>query len=109
MALDETFIDIDEMIALEESDPKKARLLKSARKRLGKYLEESKPWTLASLRLKNGYSRKQLAEKLGISEDEYGFIEQSPKLPEPAILKRLSIHLKMAENNLKYVILNKKV
>lgn len=67
------FEDVDSYVAQRESDPKNAAMLTAARQRLANKLVQTP--TLAKLRLKQGWSQKQLAAAIGTSQPHIARIE----------------------------------
>lgn len=70
------FRDVDEIVADREKDARKAAALARARQRLALRLEEHPEMpTVASLRLRAGFSQARLADIVGTSQSSYSLIE----------------------------------
>lgn len=91
-------IDIDKLIAEQERDPVKARLLAEARGWVADTLCRGEN-TLKTLRLKKGMSQAQLAQALGTSQSHIAKLEAGDPDPRLSTLRRLAdvLELPLAE------------
>ncbi len=73
LPLADGFVDIDSLVAQDETDARKRKTLESARQKLADKLGDLSIVTF--LRLKRGWSQKQLASELGTSQPHVARIE----------------------------------
>lgn len=84
------YTEIDDVIASRNSNPRRAAALARARERLANQLDATGPTTLATLRLRCGFSQAALADMIGNSQPSYSKIEGGKSDPQFTTLEKLA-------------------
>lgn len=108
--LPDGYREIDDIVRSRESNPRHASALARARQRLATQVEdEAQKPTVASLRLRAGFSQAKIAELLGNSQSSYSLIESGRRADILlSTLKKLATIFKISLDELDAAIENTK-
>lgn len=83
------FVDIDALVAQEENDPALKKALAEGRTAVAEnYYAQQRP--LSYFRLRNGWSQKELAERMSTSQSYIARLEAGDIDPQVSTLRRLA-------------------
>ena len=102
--LPEGFMDIDTLVEREEQDPAVKRAISDGNRIIAEALYAGTPRRLAWYRLRNGWSQKELAGRLGTSQSYIARLEAGEIDPQVSTLKRLAAALQVSAAELLEVI-----
>jgi DNA-binding XRE family transcriptional regulator len=89
----EGFIDVDDLIATEQPDPRVTEALAEGRRVVASHFYASGRPSLASFRLQKGWSQKQLAERAQTSQPYIARLENGGVDPQVGTLRRIAVAL----------------
>lgn len=92
--------EIDDLVAAYERDPQKRAALENARARLARTVHAGDETTIRTMRLRNGWSQAQFAQKLGTSQSRVVRIEQAKDNPTLETCRKLCGVLEIDLNTL---------
>lgn len=84
---------VDELVSEFERNPADRELLSDARKFVAEKFYSSHPETVATLRLRKGWSQKDLADAIGTSQPYIARLEGRRVDPRYSTLKRIAVAL----------------
>ena len=84
------FIDVDTLVEQEEEDPVVKQAIATGRKVVADAYYSAGPQSLSYYRLLNGWSQKELAERMGTSQSYIARLEAGDVDPQVSTLKRLA-------------------
>ncbi len=90
------FIDIDDLVELEERDPLKAAAIAEGRRTVAERLYGAEAPTLSFYRLRKGWSQKQLADKVNTSQPYIARLEAGGVDPQVSTLRRVAAALEVS-------------
>jgi ribosome-binding protein aMBF1 (putative translation factor) len=88
--LPEGFMDVDELVEQEEKDADVKQAIASGRRAIAEDYYATQPRQLAYYRLRNGWSQKELASRVGTSQSYVARLEAGEIDPQLSTLKRLA-------------------
>lgn len=103
--LPEGFVDIDALVESEESEPSTRESIAAGRRAVADNYYADRPRSLASLRMSNGWSQKELAQRLGTSQSYVARLEAGSIDPQVSTLRRLAAVLNVEPGLLLEVIM----
>jgi ribosome-binding protein aMBF1 (putative translation factor) len=84
------FIDIDALVEQEEKDPARKQAIAAGRQAIAENYYATKPRPLSYFRLRNGWSQKELAGRMGTSQSYIARLEAGDIDPQVSTLRRLA-------------------
>ena len=88
--LPEGFVDIDDVIEHEERDPAVKQAIEAGNKIVAEEYYAATPRRLAYYRLRNGWSQKELAHRVGTSQSYIARLEAGEIDPQVSTVNRLA-------------------
>jgi DNA-binding XRE family transcriptional regulator len=96
--LPDGFTDIEEFIEREEVDPAVREAISAGNRILAKEFYSGTPRRLSFFRLRNGWSQKELASRLGTSQSYIARLEAGEIDPQVSTINRLAVALQVSPN-----------
>lgn len=89
-------VDIDDLVAEFEKDPKMAQAIEEGRRRVAANFYSDESHSVRALRLKKGWSQARLAEAVGSSQSHIARIEQGTEDVRLSTVSRIALALDCA-------------
>jgi DNA-binding XRE family transcriptional regulator len=102
--LPEGFMDIEDFIAQEERDPVVKQAVAAGNKVIAEQYYADGPQRLAYYRLRNGWSQKELASRVGTSQSYIARLEAGEIDPQVSTLNRLADALQVAPSEILHAV-----